>query len=156
MNTLFKAVLSAAALAASASSWAADKLIGITYFIEHPVVVDLLRGFKDRLKAEGIEDGKGYRFETQSAQGSPVTAAQIARKFAGEPFDLILTLSTPSSQAMVSAVKDKPIVFAGVTDTCGMGMLLARMPWNQARSKPPCATLAKENTRAQSTKSCCG
>jgi Protein of unknown function (DUF2892) len=23
------------------------------------------------------------------------------------------------------------LVFAGVTDTCGMGMLLARMPWNQ-------------------------
>ena len=23
------------------------------------------------------------------------------------------------------------LVFAGVTDTCGMGMILARMPWNQ-------------------------
>ncbi len=26
------------------------------------------------------------------------------------------------------------LVFAGVTDTCGMGMLLAKMPWNQVRS----------------------
>ncbi len=24
------------------------------------------------------------------------------------------------------------LVFAGITDTCGMGMILARMPWNQA------------------------
>ncbi|MEX0669623.1 MAG: rhodanese-like domain-containing protein [Pirellulales bacterium] len=24
------------------------------------------------------------------------------------------------------------LVFAGLTDTCGMGMLIARMPWNQA------------------------
>ncbi|MGD9634256.1 MAG: rhodanese-like domain-containing protein [Pirellulales bacterium] len=24
------------------------------------------------------------------------------------------------------------LTFAGITDTCGMGMLLARMPWNQA------------------------
>lgn len=24
------------------------------------------------------------------------------------------------------------LIFAGITDTCGMGMLLARMPWNQA------------------------
>ncbi len=24
------------------------------------------------------------------------------------------------------------LVFAGLTDTCGMGMLLAKMPWNQA------------------------
>ncbi|MEX2288179.1 MAG: rhodanese-like domain-containing protein [Planctomycetaceae bacterium] len=26
------------------------------------------------------------------------------------------------------------LVFAGITDTCGMGMLLARMPWNQCSS----------------------
>lgn len=29
------------------------------------------------------------------------------------------------------------LVFAGVTDTCGMAMLLARMPWNQVDSHPP-------------------
>jgi rhodanese-related sulfurtransferase len=27
------------------------------------------------------------------------------------------------------------LVFSGVTDTCGMGILLARMPWNEARSQ---------------------
>lgn len=37
------------------------------------------------------------------------------------------------------------LVFAGVTDWCGMGMLLARMPWNQVRggscsSKGSCKT----------------
>lgn len=26
------------------------------------------------------------------------------------------------------------LVFAGITDTCGMGMLIARMPWNRAGS----------------------
>lgn len=26
------------------------------------------------------------------------------------------------------------LVFAGITDTCGMGMILARMPWNQCGS----------------------
>lgn len=30
------------------------------------------------------------------------------------------------------------LVFAGVTDTCGMGMLLARMPWNQC-GDPSCS-----------------
>lgn len=28
------------------------------------------------------------------------------------------------------------LIFAGVTDTCGMGMILARMPWNQVRDQP--------------------
>lgn len=33
------------------------------------------------------------------------------------------------------------LVFAGITDTCGMGLLLARMPWNQVReSTASCAT----------------
>ena len=29
------------------------------------------------------------------------------------------------------------LVFAGVTDWCGMGMLLARMPWNQVKECHP-------------------
>jgi rhodanese-related sulfurtransferase len=33
----------------------------------------------------------------------------------------------------LSAFIGAGLVFAGVTDTCGMGMLLARMPWNQVR-----------------------
>jgi rhodanese-related sulfurtransferase len=28
------------------------------------------------------------------------------------------------------------LVFAGITDTCGMGMLLARMPWNRVKEEP--------------------
>ena len=31
----------------------------------------------------------------------------------------------------LSAFFGAGLVFAGVTDTCGMGMILARMPWNQ-------------------------
>lgn len=45
------------------------------------------------------------------------------------------------------------LIFAGVTDTCGMGLLLARMPWNQVSNKtPPRATTCSTNP----TKSCCG
>lgn len=37
------------------------------------------------------------------------------------------------------------LVFAGVTDTCGMGMVLARMPWNQAGAAGPAAPPQKQN-----------
>ena len=33
----------------------------------------------------------------------------------------------------LSAFIGAGLVFSGVTDTCGMGLLLARMPWNRAR-----------------------
>ena len=39
----------------------------------------------------------------------------------------------------LSAFVGAGLVFAGVTDTCGMGMILARMPWNQVKeSASPC------------------
>jgi rhodanese-related sulfurtransferase len=34
----------------------------------------------------------------------------------------------------LSAFVGAGLVFAGITDTCGMGMLLARMPWNHVAS----------------------
>ncbi len=36
------------------------------------------------------------------------------------------------------------LVFAGITDTCGMGMLLARMPWNQVKDAPTGCRATKE------------
>lgn len=35
---------------------------------------------------------------------------------------------------ILSAFVGSGLVFAGVTDTCGMAMLLAKMPWNQCRT----------------------
>src|SRR6476661_4749175 len=37
----------------------------------------------------------------------------------------------------LSAFVGAGLVFAGITDTCGMGMALARMPWNQCRDEKP-------------------
>lgn len=42
----------------------------------------------------------------------------------------------------LSAFVGAGLVFAGITDTCGMGLLLARMPWNHVKDAPAkcCAT----------------
>lgn len=42
----------------------------------------------------------------------------------------------------LSAFVGAGLVFAGITDTCGMGLLLARMPWNQVKGSQAecCAT----------------
>lgn len=39
----------------------------------------------------------------------------------------------------LSAFVGAGLVFAGITDTCGMGMFLARMPWNRVREQAACA-----------------
>ena len=40
----------------------------------------------------------------------------------------------------LSAFVGAGLVFAGITDTCGMGMMLARMPWNQRSDGAACKT----------------
>jgi len=56
----------------------------------------------------------------------------------------------------LSAFVGAGLVFAGITDTCGMGMLLARMPWNRV---PPSTTPVAPTSATCSSKQetpCCG
>ena len=49
------------------------------------------------------------------------------------------------------------LIFAGITDTCGMGMVLAKMPWNQVRKQPPSRERERDATcPPDSTAPCCG
>lgn len=52
----------------------------------------------------------------------------------------------------LSAFAGAGLIFAGVTDTCGMAMLLARMPWNLVADAP-----SESSSRASTRRtSCCG
>jgi rhodanese-related sulfurtransferase len=46
----------------------------------------------------------------------------------------VLALTVHPYFALLSAFVGAGLMFAGITDTCGMAMVLARMPWNQAGS----------------------
>lgn len=57
----------------------------------------------------------------------------------------VLALVVHPYWAALSAFVGAGLIFAGITDTCGMAMLLARMPWNQAGatgSAPPADSAA--------------
>ena len=47
----------------------------------------------------------------------------------------LLGIFLHSGFLFISGFVGAGLVFAGITDICGMGMLLARMPWNQIRNK---------------------
>ncbi len=46
------------------------------------------------------------------------------------------------------------LVFAGITDTCGMGLILAKMPWNQVKATG--TTTGQGDCTTKPTGSCCG
>ncbi len=51
------------------------------------------------------------------------------------------------------------LIYSGITDTCGMAMILARMPWNQVRDEPPggqsCSSGTPQGSSAAAA-GCCG
>jgi rhodanese-related sulfurtransferase len=57
----------------------------------------------------------------------------------------------------LSAFAGAGLVFAGITDTCGMGMVLAKMPWNRFPTTPPTDGKAgAKTTGSGSPPVCCG
>lgn len=120
-----KSILTAGCLAWSASVAIAEDMprIGLTYIVEHPAIDAVHEGVVDGLASAGYEDGKTIEIITRSAQGSMATQAQIANEFSGLDLDLVIAISTPSAQALKNAMKDKPVIFAAVTDPVGAGLL---------------------------------
>ena len=49
---------------------------------------------------------------------------------------VILAMTVHTYFMFLSGFVGAGLVFAGVTDTCGMGMLLAKMPWNKVGTQP--------------------
>ncbi len=49
--------------------------------------------------------------------------------------------------AALSGFVGAGLIFAGVTDTCGMGLMLARMPWNRVATSTEPASCAIESRR---------
>ncbi|HSL96169.1 MAG TPA: ABC transporter substrate-binding protein [Thermoleophilia bacterium] len=97
--------------------------IGVTQIVSHPALDACVEGFKEALAEKGYEEGVNVTFDVQNAQGDMATATTIAQKFAGEGLDLVLSVATPTSQAMVKADSETPIVFSAVTDPIGAGLL---------------------------------
>ena len=67
----------------------------------------------------------------------------------------VLAMTVDKYFAGLSAFVGAGLMFAGITDTCGMGMVLARMPWNQVGA-PPAETGTTKKCSTNQTKSCCG
>ncbi|PWL19580.1 ABC transporter permease [Falsochrobactrum shanghaiense] len=117
MRSMLLALLAATAIATSAH--AKDVTVMVTAIVEHPALDAARDGVKDTLAEAGFKEGENLKFVYQSAQGNPATAAQIARQFVGDSPDVIVPISTPSAQAVVSATRDIPIVFTAVSDPVG-------------------------------------
>ena len=59
--------------------------VSVNQFVEHPSLDAVLQGFKDSLKAHGVET----KYSVHNAQANMATCNQIAARIAGESPDLV-------------------------------------------------------------------
>ncbi|MBW7455953.1 ABC transporter substrate-binding protein [Paenibacillus sepulcri] len=100
----------------SESPAATNYSIGISQYAPHPSLDATKEGFLAALKDAGIVEGENLKIDDNNAQGESSNNLSIAQKFGSEKFDLVLGIATPSALALADNVKDKPVLFAAVTD----------------------------------------
>lgn len=99
----------------------------------------------------GIEEWKSAGLPTQKADSGPISMERQVRIGAGAL--VLLGLLVPRLR-VVSYFVPCGLIFAGVTDRCGMGKLLAKAPWNRPHGdeKARSCALAREHQAASETK----
>ena len=128
MKRHLTSLLGAAALVAltSGASVAQDKkLVSIASFGPHGSLTQVIDGFKAAMKEKGFEDGKNISYEYSDCNFDPSLMPQVLSKLEAIKPNLMLTVTTPMTQASVKIVRDQslPIVFAPVTDPVAAGLV---------------------------------
>ena len=75
--------------------------IALVQHASTPPLDEGVRGLIQGLAEQGFRDGDAIRLTTYNAQGDMATGNAIARQVTTGEFDMVLTTSTPSMQAIV-------------------------------------------------------
>ncbi len=76
-----------------------------------------------RLKDLGYHEGRNVAYEYRWAEGKPDRLDELAKELVDSKVDVITTLSTPVAIAAKKATNTIPIVFTGVGDPVGAGVV---------------------------------
>ena len=96
-----------------------ERIISVSQFVLHPAMDALLRGFKEYLQSKEF----AIRYNVHVANGDQAVNVAIPGAIAKENPDLVLTISTPSSQACFQSLPNSIILFSAVTDPVGAGLV---------------------------------
>lgn len=86
--------------------------VGIVQLVQHPALDAATEGFKDALKASGLE----VEFKEGNASGDSANCITIVSGFLSDGVDLIMANATSALQAASAATSDIPVLGTSVTD----------------------------------------
>lgn len=102
--------------------------VAIVQHASTPVLDEGVRGLIDGLAESGFRDGDNLALTTYNAQGDLATGNAIASQVTSAGYDVVVTSSTPSMQAVANANRDGKVVhvFTLVADPFSAGVGLDR------------------------------
>jgi putative ABC transport system substrate-binding protein len=111
-----------------------QKKVAIASFGPHGSLTQVIDGFKAALKEKGFEDGKQVSYDYSDCNFDPSLMPQVLQKLEATNPALMLTVTTPMTQAAVKLVRNQalPIVFAPVTDPVAAGLV---PDWNHGSAR---------------------
>ena len=129
-NMMKKTVAALAALTLMVGAFAGcgekkeeDKLtIGIVQMAENGAFEDMRNGFIDRMRELGYDESK-LEFNYKNAQGDATVLNTICQTMVTDKVDMVVTIATPPSQAMVNQESDIPVIFISVSNPVGAGII---------------------------------
>ncbi|MDI6764751.1 MAG: ABC transporter substrate-binding protein, partial [Thermodesulfobacteriota bacterium] len=102
--------------------------IGVTQIVSHPALDADQKGFEKALADAGFKEGVHVTYDRQNAQGDMANAQTIAQKFLDAKVNMVHSIATPTSQAVVKTIKTIPVVFSSVTDPVDAGLVPKTSP----------------------------
>ncbi len=95
--------------------------VAVVYVTPHKLfdqtIVGIRRGFADK----GFVEGKNLSLTISHANGDHSILQQLVTSTAGSDADIVFALSTPGLGAVAARIKNKPVIFAEVTEPVGAG-----------------------------------
>jgi ABC-type uncharacterized transport system substrate-binding protein len=106
--------------------------VAILQHASQPIIDEGIRGMLEGLAAAGYEDGTTLEVSRFNAENDMATSAAIAAEITSGNYDLLLTATTISFQAVSNAnqTRRRPHVFALVTDPAATGVGIGREPFD--------------------------
>lgn len=100
--------------------------IGVTQTASSPDFDADAKGFEKALTEAGFKEGSRVIYDRQNAEGDVNHTRSIAHKFLNADLNLIHSIATPSSRAVIKVIADIPIVFSSVTEPVYAGLIPKR------------------------------
>jgi putative ABC transport system substrate-binding protein len=95
--------------------------IGFIQLMEHPSLNEIRTAFLDEMAVLGFGDAD---IDVRIGPGVDMTAlTAITQMFVGNGVDLIVSITTPATQAAANTTSDIPIIFGAVSDPVASGLV---------------------------------